>query len=372
MNIQQDKPFLPSLPTLLALHRLPGMGPIKLKKILKSAFDIKDFGEPDYKGVEQDLKWAEQPNHHILTWVDDAYPKLLREIHASPPILFVKGDAQLLSAPQIAIVGSRNPTPMGRETAHRFARLFAERGLCVTSGLASGIDGAAHLGALQGNQGKTIAVLANGLDKIYPTLHQKLARDIVEHGKGALVSEFPIGILPRPSHFPRRNRIISGLSMGTLVVEATLKSGSLITANYALEQGREVFAIPGSIYSIQATGCHSLIRQGAKLVESPQDVLEDLGPLLNFISHTTENEGVRGQIDLWPGSQSAQGESLATEGFNKAEKGVLSQLGFEATATDSIALRCKMTVAEVSSILLKLELKGCIQSCSGGYIRVVG
>jgi DNA processing protein len=211
-----------------------------------------------------------------LTVTDPRYPPQLADIHDPPPLLYVRGEVQLLSEPQIAIVGSRNPTPGGAEITQEFARHLTGYGLIVTSGLAQGIDGAAHLGALE--NGRTIAVFGTGLDRVYPAAHRTLARQIAENG--ALVSEFPPGCEPLAQNFPRRNRLISGLSLGVLVTEAALKSGSLITARTALEQGREVFAVPGSIRNPLARGCHALLRDGAKLVESAADILAELAPLL--------------------------------------------------------------------------------------------
>jgi len=235
----------------------------------------------DTAAFEAELAWLSETGHHLVTWADTDYPPLLREIPAPPVVLYVIGDRQSLSHPQFAIVGSRNPTPMGRENAQAFAKTLAGAGLTITSGLALGIDGAAHRGALDAG-GKTIAVVGTGLDRVYPARHRDLAYAVVQ--QGALVSEFPLGTPPKSENFPVRNRIISGLSLGTLVVEAAVQSGSLITARLATEQGREVFAIPGSIHSPQARGCHALIRQGAKLVETAQDILEELGPLSRFIS----------------------------------------------------------------------------------------
>lgn len=369
----------PDLPALLALHRLPKMGPVKMKAIL-SQFQIQSLepkdlfakddsclifeGKADWQGVEKDLNWARKKNHHILTWKDPEYPKLLGEIHSAPPILFVEGDKALLSMPQLAMVGSRNPTPMGSETATRFARRFAEMGWVVTSGLAMGIDAASHRGALQ-NKGKTLAVLANGLDQIYPNQHKKLAHEITENG--ALISEFPIGVPPIPSHFPRRNRIISGLSLGTVVVEAAMKSGSLITAQCAVDQGREVFSIPGSIYSSQAKGCHVLIRLGAKLVETPEDVLEELEALLKYLSQISDNKI---QVKSVEGGCSHQNLGLCS-GLNRDQHALLAVIGFEPTSLDTLIDRSGLTMSEVSSILLELELKRYVRSVSGGYTRVL-
>ncbi len=219
----------------------------------------------------------EGDNRHLITLHDARYPTLLREIDDAPPMLFIQGDPTILNLPQIAIVGSRNPSASGRQTATDFAHFLASAGLAITSGLADGIDGAAHQGALE-TKNSTLAVTGTGLDRVYPAKHRELAHRIAE--QGALISELPPGTPPIPANFPRRNRIISGLSLGTLVVEAAQKSGSLITARLATEQGREVFAIPGSIHNPLARGCHALIRQGAKLVETAGDILEELAPLL--------------------------------------------------------------------------------------------
>lgn len=219
------------------------------------------------------LAWLEAPQHHLL-WLDQpSYPGLLSELEDAPPVLFVAGDPQLLERPQIAVVGSRNASQPGLECAYQFSACLAQAGFCVTSGLALGIDGAAHRGAL--STGQTIAVLGTGLECIYPQRHSALARQMVAQG-GALVSEFPLHCAPQASNFPRRNRLISGLSLGVLVVEASPASGSLITARLAAEQGREVWAIPGSIQHPGARGCHQLIREGAQLVESVQDILDSL------------------------------------------------------------------------------------------------
>src|SRR6266850_2310392 len=234
------------------------------------------FGSLGGIDVDADLAWLEVENHHLIPCVSVAYPSLLAQTTGAPLALYVEGNPAVLNEPQLAIVGSRNPTAAGLETAHAFAEFLGATGLTITSGLAEGIDGAAHRGALAGG-GCTIAVCATGLDLVFPREHARLAREIA--GRGALVSEFPIGTPARRANFPQRNRIISGLSFGTLVVEAARRSGSLITARHAGEQGREVFAIPGSIHNPLARGCHALIRQGAKLVESAEDVLAELPAL---------------------------------------------------------------------------------------------
>ena len=226
------------------------------------------------EAVDHSLAWASQPDHHILTLADSSYPQSLLEIPDPPSVLYIRGNPALLQSPGIAIVGSRNATPQGLKTAESFAQALAGRGFAIISGLALGIDAAAHRGALT-TEGATIAVIGTGADRIYPARNKELALAIARHG--TIVSEFPLGTPAIAANFPRRNRIISGLSRGVLVVEAAPESGSLITARLAAEQGREVFAIPGSIHSPVARGCHKLIKQGAKLVETAQDILEELG-----------------------------------------------------------------------------------------------
>ena len=350
---------------LLALVRMPNVGPMKISEILQSnaalstLVDRKGYCQHfreyvDWAAVDKDLHFAAQPNCHILMQADPAYPPLLNEIHSAPPLLFVQGNPALLSQLQIAIVGSRNPTSLGLENALNFAHYFSDQGIVVTSGLAIGVDGAAHQGALLGESG-TIAVLANGLGEVYPAAHRRLAQQILAQG-GVLVSEFPIGVPPLGSHFPRRNRIISGLSVGILVVEAALKSGSLITAKLALEQGREVFAIPGSIHSPLVKGCHALIREGAKLVEKASDVLEELGTLKRYVHSRKEEIKLtkKNQVPLEPRYQS-----------------LLNQVAYECTAMDSILFRSGLTASIVSSMLLELELQGYVRSVPGGYARLL-
>ena len=230
--------------------------------------------KPDWKIVEFCLRWVEQPQRYILHWGDLHYPTLLREISSPPLILFIKGELSFLQQKTLAIVGARNPTHTGLEIAHQLATELTDLGFVIISGLAKGIDGAAHQGALL-NKGVTVAVLGSGLEHIYPACHQTLAMDIVEKG-GVLVSEFFPSSSPKAEYFPRRNRIMSGMSLGVIVVEATLRSGSLITARYALEQGREVFAVPGSIRNPLSQGCHALLKEGATLVESCEDIIQGL------------------------------------------------------------------------------------------------
>ena len=350
---------------LLALLRIPGMGPVKLSETLKKHTDLSHVfdaagnckvikGVADWSRVDQDLAWMNGKDCHIITQYDALYPRLLKETHGTPPVLFVQGNLKLLARPQIAIVGSRNPTPIGSENAMKFAHHFSSIGFTVTSGLAIGVDGAAHKGALLG-VGNTIAVLGNGLDTIYPAAHHTLAREIVEKG-GALVSEFPIGTPPLPSHFPRRNRVISGLSVGVLVIEATLNSGSLITAKAALDQGREVFAIPGSIHNPLAKGCHALIRQGAKLVETAEDVSEELGEILKYVIRSKEELCEKPAIE---------------KNLSVTEEALLSQVGYDSTPVDVVVMRSGLTAKAVSIMLLELELKGLVTSVPGGYARLL-
>lgn len=304
---------------------------------------------PDMAALQPDLDWAAGEQHHLLVWSDPDYPALLREIADPPLVLYVHGKRELLAQPQLAIVGSRNPTPLGRQNAAAFARALADAGLVITSGLALGIDGAAHRGALEAG-GATIAVAGTGLDRVYPPRHRELAHAIA--ARGALVSEFPIGTPARPGHFPVRNRLISGLSLGVLVVEAAERSGSLITARLAGEQGREVFALPGSIHSPLSRGCHALIRQGAKLVETAQHVLEELAPLAQVSASTP------------PRIARAVDAALA-----ESERHVIECLGYEPTPIDVVIARSGLTADSVSSILLQLELRGLVLVGPGGYQR---
>jgi len=356
----------------LALTRAPGVGPALAARLLRqfgeprSLFDAgsaswKAAGipvalhgglrEPDWAGVEQDLRWLSGERRQLVTWNDARYPAPLREIVHAPPALFCQGDPQWLARPQLAIVGARSATPQGLETAHAFAAELTRRGLLVTSGLAQGIDGAAHRGALSAG-GATIAVCATGLDRVYPAAHRQLAHEIT--ARGLLVSEFPTGTPPLADHFPRRNRLISGLALGVLVVEAAPQSGSLITARFALEQGREVFAIPGSIHSPMSRGPHRLIRQGAKLTEHVDDILEELAPLAG------------GQVRFEP--PPARAPEL-----EPTQQRVLDALGFDATPFDLLVERLALPVESLSEALLALELQGRIAAAPGGaYQRLAG
>lgn len=357
----------PSLPYWLAAIHLPNIGPRKIFtwlevfKTIENFFNtpandllaagvpekyIQDIRNPNWQAVEADLQWAQLDEHHIICLQDEAYPAQLKEITDPPLVLFVQGDLSILKTPQLAMVGSRHATIHGSRNAEEFAYCLAQAGLTITSGLAKGVDGYAHRGALAAN-GLTIGVAGTGIGNIYPASHKTLVRDMLTHS-GAVISEFPRHVLPHPSNFPRRNRIIAGLSIGVLVIEAALQSGSLITARLALEQGREVFAIPGSIHQPLAKGCHYLIRQGAKLVETSADVLEELG-------------GYR---------LMARSSGVPKDVLEPSLSKFLDQIEYEITSLDMILLRCGLTAGEVSSMLLTLELNGYIQSVPGGYIRL--
>lgn len=353
----------------LALLRAPGIGPACFSRLVdhfgsaaaalaanrndwvqlgipESALEY--LRNPDWRRVEQDLAWLERPGNHLLTLEDSRYPPLLRQIAYPPPLLFVCGNPESLRAPQLAIVGTRHPTPLGRETAHRFAAYLAEGGLLITSGLALGVDAAAHQGALAGG-GQTVAVMGTGLDRIYPAKHRELAHAIA--AAGALVSEFPIGTPALAENFPRRNRLISGLTLGVLVVEAAIQSGSLITARLALDQGREVFAIPGSIHNPLAKGCHALIRQGAKLVETAADIVEELGPLA--AANTSESPLLPNVSPL--------------KSLDEEYRQLLAAMGDAPAAVDLLVDRCGLTAEVVSSMLLILELEGYVAAVPGGF-----
>lgn len=354
----------------LALWYAPGVGVSSFLKITQQFPQLKDLfiqdratlkqqglpdpvidylQNPNWSSVEKDQRWAEQSQHALLTLLDDRYPKLLREISDPPPVLYVQGDWRLLDASQLAMVGSRKPTVAGEEIAYSLAKQVAEKNLIITSGLARGVDAASHRGALAAKR-PTIAVLGTGVDVIYPSSHKKLAEQIQEDG--VLLSELPLGTLPRPENFPRRNRIISGLSLGVLVVEAAKRSGSLITARMALEQGREVFAVPGSIFNPLARGCHQLLRQGAKLVEGIEDILEELPTSSLMEAKATGSRAISPVTELDAGYQN-----------------LYQCIDYEVTALDKMVYRSGLAAATVSSMLTILELQGYIVAVPGGYVR---
>lgn len=313
--------------------------------------------------LEQDLDYiSTQQDLCCLTFDHPLYPRLLKEIPKPPPMLFVRGDSACLSLPQIAMVGSRNPTAGGIENAERFGRYLAECGFAITSGLALGIDAAAHQGALNA-KGKTIAVMGTGIDLIYPSRHRGLAQSILAAG-GALVSEFPLGVSSQAANFPQRNRIISGLSGGTLVVEAAVQSGSLITASYALQHDREVFAIPGSIHNPLARGCHQLIRQGATLVETAQDIVDQLAGLISYKSQEAGRK--HATISMFEDQESA----TTTPHLNEAEQALLDALGFDPLPLDLLAERTGADIGSLSAGLITLEIKGLVQQIGACYQRI--
>jgi DNA processing protein len=355
----------------LRLLHTPGLGPRRVARLIERfgspsaalQADARDWaatgvpGEPCRgdalrerdAGVAADLAWCESdPRHRIVARDHPDYPALLTELPDPPPVLYLVGNPALLQSPQIAVVGSRDATPQGLRHAEHFGRSLAQAGLTVTSGLALGIDGAAHRGALEAADGRTIAVVATGPDRVYPARHRRLAHRIADHG--LLVSLWPVGTLARPSHFPQRNRVISGLALGTLVVEAALRSGSLITARLAAEQGRSVYAIPGSILSPVSRGCHRLIQEGAQLVESPDDILEDVAEWL----------GLGGK------SPSPAGTGIDTTGMDPEQAEVLDRMGFDPVPMEDLLQRTGLTVEALSSILVLLELNGRVAALSHG------
>ncbi len=329
-------------------HAIRTMGVPRLKELGLSQQNILSLHEPDNIIIDNTIEWLKQPEHHLITYHDDDYPELLKSIYAAPPVLFAVGKREVINSLPFSIVGSRNPTRGGRKLAEDFAFELAKSGLSICSGLALGIDYHSHLGALNADC-PTIAVLGNGLDIVYPARHRKLAHRISENG--LLLSEYLPGIKPSAGNFPQRNRIISGMSLGVLVVEAAKKSGSLITANYALEQGRDVFAIPGSIHNPLARGTHSLIKQGAKLVESIDDILEELAPLASIVLNRKRSD-------------------KQDNNTNNEYQLLLDAMGYEECSVDQLVKFSGLTADAVSSMLLILELQGMIESRQGGkYCR---
>ncbi len=359
----------------LALLGCPGIGPVRFRAIhdalqgrLGELFDlgrselealglkppqIEALRAADPARVEPVMEWLEaSPEHHLLDLSDPLYPPLLRELQDAPPLLFARGRIELLRQPQLAMVGSRNCTPGGARTARDFAGELAHRGLVITSGLALGIDAEAHRGALDAGGG-SIAVVGTGIDRIYPSRNRALAQRLAV--EGLILSEFPLGTPPNSENFPRRNRVISGLSRATLVVEAARRSGSLITARCSVEQGRDVFAIPGSIHNPQAKGCHQLIREGAKLVEEVAHILDELAPWLDEDESEAELSETAAEMPV-----SELGEEYHS---------LLEQMGYDPVSLDQLAARSGLTVAELSSMLLRLELNDLIQTLPGGLYQ---
>ena len=352
-----------TLASWLTLSRISGLGNEGLRRLLRAFATPENVFLASVAELSREVKpsvaqaialginfddlaftetWLSDSINHVVTIADPDYPQALLNISDPPFLLFVKGQLSLLNVPSLAIVGSRNGSPQGVRNAEFFAEAASRAGLCIVSGLAQGIDAAAHRGGLK-ERGSSIAVVGTGLDKVYPSVNRELAHQLSR--AGAIVSEFPLGTPPMPSNFPRRNRIISGLSVGCLVVEASLQSGSLITARLALEQGREVFAIPGSIHSPQSKGCHILIKQGAKLVENVQDIFDELGH--DFLAAKIE-------------------DSLPVD------NAIFDFLTFDPIDLGTLSEHSGLTIASLSAILLQLELDGLIAVIPGGlYQRVV-
>ena len=313
---------------------------------------------PDQAKIESDLQWLSHPDHHLLCWDDDAFPVLLRRIPSPPAALFIDGDPGCLWQPQIAIIGSRNPTAGGLEHARDFAATLARQGMTITSGLASGIDTAAHVAALDSGN-LTIAVNGTGLDQVYPASSRGVAQRI--RSQGAMISELPLGSPPKRQHFPSRNRIISGLSLAVLVVEAGLNSGTLITARKAAEQGRDVFALPGSLNNPMAKGCHRLIREGARLVETTADIMQELGPVaaeLQMEIHQRLN-----LPDDPPKAPATHETSLLEDDDYKT---LWEVLGHDPKPVDTIIEQTRLSAREISSMLLLMELKGIVKKHPNG------
>lgn len=355
-----------ALANWLRLTLIPGIGGETQRRLLRA------FGDPDCvfqtsrsalravishrlsdllldtetsAGVEAALDWARQSGHALITLGDPEYPPALLEICDPPSVIYVRGRVELLSRPILAIVGSRNPTPQGVQNAESFANALAQAGLVIASGLALGIDTAAHRGALAAG-GNTIAFVGTGIDRIYPASNQALAHKISE--LGCIVSEFLLGTPAIASNFPRRNRLISGIARGTLVVEAAMESGSLITARLAADQGRDVFAIPGSIHSPQSRGCHKLIKQGAKLVETVQDVLDELS---------------------WSPFDTETAADCVGVQTNSVEDPLLEHIGFDPCSLDNLALRSGLTIDVLLARIIQLEIQGHLATLPGGDVQ---
>jgi len=333
-----------------------GTGALRMAGVSDKA--AKRITQPDMASINEALQWLDEPQHHIVHYASPEYPELLRQISGAPTLLYVNGNLDSLHLPALAIVGSRNPTRGGIQNAHDFAAHLGNAGFSILSGLAQGIDTAAHEGALAAGA-TTIAFLGHGIDRVYPAENRKLAHRITE--QGALISEYPLGASPRKEHFPERNRLISGCSLGTLVVEAARRSGSLITARLASEQGREIFAIPGSIHNTLSRGCHQLIRQGAKLVESVDDIVSELGPMVEFLSE-----------QLMQNNNDADARPDVSDDRDDDYKLLIEVLGHDPATTDEIATKSGLTIDQVSSMLLILELDGKIEALHGGQYSLLG
>lgn len=390
-----------NLPFWLSTLFMPNVGPLKILRWLESFEDIRalfaasqdeqhqkgiakkyaaNFKTPNSSAIAHELAWIHKSSHHhLICYEDEQYPPLLKRIADPPLVLYVQGELSALEKMQIAIVGSRTSTETGKQNAHQFASYLAQTGFAITSGLAIGIDGAAHRGALS-VQGVTLGVAGTGLSQQYPPMHRKLIADIADQG-GAILSEFPIDTPPLAMHFPRRNRIIAGMSIGVLVIEAAMKSGSLITARHAIELGREVFAIPGSIHNPLARGCHHLLKQGAKLVETASDIVNELGSLMNVMLNDCDENKVQQlvaatlpsthNILLTKANKPSSPQILKAlpQDFAEQYHTLYACLSTDTTPLDAIVSESGLTAGEVSSMLLTLELSGYIEAVVGGYRR---
>lgn len=330
---------------------------------------IRAIKHPDPARLDAAERWLDHPSHHLVSRNDEYYPPLLRRIPDAPLALFVNGSPEWFLRPQIAIVGSRNATPGGLSIAREFAEDLSRAGLVITSGLALGVDGVAHRATMDAG-GITLAVGGTGPDQVYPARHRDLARRIVDNG--AVISSFAPGVGPRAGHFPARNRIISGMSTGVLVIEAGIRSGSLITARLAGEQGREVFAVPGSIRNPMARGCHRLIRQGARLVESPDEIVDELRPLIAELAGE-----LRGLLSprAAPGAESDGSDGTGAVDSGPADpkvEALLAAVGYDPTSVDEIMARTELTTQAVSSMLLELELQGRVAAHGAGRYSRTG
>ena len=356
----------------LVVSAVSGLGPARIQQLL-NYMDVEELRQrlehekdalplpesllkrelaPDFSLVDSALDWLQRSSHHHIVTLDDPhYPNLLKQISDPPSILFIKGEPDTLLIPSIAVVGSRAATSAGLQSAYQLAGELGSLGFSVSSGMAAGVDGAAHQACID-NSGKTIAVLGTGVEVIYPRRHKKLYEKIQYHG--AVISEFWPDVRPYAGNFPKRNRIISGLSLGTLVVEACRKSGSLITARLALEQGREVFAVPGNILGGQSQGCHDLLRDGAKLVENVADIIEEVSALCDF------------HLEELKSSHHIGGENASDLPFTS----LLASVGYETTSIDAVVEHSGKAIELVLEQMLELELQGWVAVVPGGYVRL--
>lgn len=386
---------LSELQAWLILQRIPGVGPVRLHQLLKYfgspqavlaasppqlqsvpesiQLTIKDIQRlakqhPLYQQMQYDRDYLQHNDIHVVTLLDDTYPELLREIANAPPVLYIKGNLGCLLEPQIAIIGARKASQFGLNSSYQWAQYLANHGLVITSGLALGIDGAAHQGAVD-NGKPTIAVLAHGMDSIYPRRHQKLAQSIIE--QGALVTEFPLGLPAKREHFPRRNRIISGLSLGLLMVEATIKSGSMITAKYAVEQNRDVFAIPGHIHDKQVSGCFQLLKQGAYLVTEAEDILQQLNwQRRDFDMLEQQQEKLKVSKNSESTDFGWDADVDAFIGLSDELKRLLENIPFSPMHIDELVDKTGIQTALLSGLLLQLEVLQYLACVGGNYQRI--